>query len=215
MDRHFKVALFDLDGVVFDTEGQYTQFWFQQCKHYHPDKPGLENLVKGQTLVQIYDRYFSGMKKEQEQITRELNSFELNMDFPYIKGFVKFFNDLKSNGIKTAIITSSNRQKMLALYEKRPEFKAMFDAILTSEDFLKSKPDPDCYLEGARRLGEEIESCIVFEDSFNGLKAGRAAGMKVIGLATTNSIEEITPLADYVTQDFLNLDYKRVCDLFL
>ncbi len=134
MDRHFKVALFDLDGVVIDTEGQYTRFWQQQCKLYHPDKPGLEDLVKGQTLVQIYDRYFSSMKKEQEQITQELNSFELNMDFPYIKGFVKFLGDLKSNGVKTAIITSSNRQKMLALYEKRPEFKDMFDAILTSED---------------------------------------------------------------------------------
>ena len=51
-----KAALFDLDGVVFDTEPQYSVFWGSQCRLYHPEHPGLENEIKGMTLTEIYDR---------------------------------------------------------------------------------------------------------------------------------------------------------------
>ena len=54
----FKAALFDLDGVVFDTEPQYSVFWGGICRQYHPEHPGLEHEIKGQTLTQIYDRWF-------------------------------------------------------------------------------------------------------------------------------------------------------------
>ena len=91
---------------------------------------------------------------------------------------------------------------MQAVYDSRKEFKAMFDAILTSEDFERSKPDPDCYLKAASRLGVDISECMVFEDSFNGRKSGRAAGMYVVGLATTNSAESIAPYSDRVISDY-------------
>jgi beta-phosphoglucomutase-like phosphatase (HAD superfamily) len=94
---------------------------------------------------------------------------------------------------------------MESVYRQHPEFKDLFDAILTSEDFEYSKPHPDCYLKAAARFGALPEECIVFEDSFNGLKSGRAAGMTVIGLATTNPAEEITPLCDQVINDYLEL----------
>jgi HAD superfamily hydrolase (TIGR01509 family) len=94
---------------------------------------------------------------------------------------------------------------MKAVYAKHPEFKSLFDAILTSEDFERSKPDPDCYLKAAERFGVEPKNCVVFEDSFNGLKSGRAAGMYVIGLATTNAAEDIAPFCDKVIEDFNHL----------
>ena len=59
-ERDFKAALFDLDGVVFDTEPQYSVFWGMICREYHPEHPGLEHEIKGSTLTQIYDRWFSG-----------------------------------------------------------------------------------------------------------------------------------------------------------
>lgn len=55
-----KAALFDLDGVVFDTEPQYTVFWGTICKEYHPEEVGLEHRIKGQTLTQIFDTLFLG-----------------------------------------------------------------------------------------------------------------------------------------------------------
>jgi HAD superfamily hydrolase (TIGR01509 family) len=95
---------------------------------------------------------------------------------------------------------------MEAVYSKRPEFKQLFDAILTYEDFRESKPSPDCYLTAARRFGLQPDDCVVFEDSFNGLRSGRAAGMTVVGLATTNSEEDVAPLSDVVIKDYTNFN---------
>ena len=199
----FKAALFDLDGVVFNTEPQYTEFWGAQCREFHPEHPGLEHEIKGQTLVQIFDRHFSGdLAYSQEIITNRLNDFEQTMRFDYVEGFEDFVSRLRSRGVKTAVVTSSNIAKMQSVYQSRSEFRQMFDAILTSEDFERSKPDPDCYLKAAERLGAEIDECSVFEDSFNGLKSGRAAGMKVVGLATTNSAESIAPYSDVIISNY-------------
>ena len=206
-----KAALFDLDGVVFDTEPQYTEFWGAQCREFHPEHPGLEHEIKGQTLVQIFDRHFSGdLAYSQEIITNRLNDFEQTMRFDYVEGFEDFVSRLRSRGVKTAVVTSSNIAKMQSVYQSRSEFRQMFDAILTSEDFERSKPDPDCYLKAAERLGAEIDECIVFEDSFNGLKSGRAAGMKVVGLATTNSAESIAPYSDVVISNYKDFDPWQV-----
>ncbi len=199
-----KAALFDLDGVVFDTEPQYTIFWGEQCREFHPERPGLEHEIKGQTLVQIYDAWFSGdLADKQALITQRLNDYESRMEYRYVNGFVEFIAVLRKQGVKTAVVTSSNRPKMEAVYASHPEFRELFDVILTSEDFERSKPDPDCYLKAAQRLGVAIGNCVVFEDSFNGLKSGRAACMYVVGLATTNSKDAIRPLCDEVINDYV------------
>lgn len=200
-----KAALFDLDGVVFNTEPQYTIFWGEQCREFHPEHPGLEHEIKGQTLAQIYEAWFSGpLADKQVLITERLNQFEQQMTYDYVAGFEQYIRALRQQGVKTAVVTSSNRPKMHAVYARRPEFKTLFDAILTSEDFERSKPDPDCYLKAAARFGLKAEDCVVFEDSFNGLRSGRAAGMRVVGLATTNTADSIRPLCDMVISDYLN-----------
>jgi len=201
-----KAALFDLDGVVFNTEPQYSVFWGAQCREFHPEHPGLEHEIKGQTLVQIYDAWFSGeLADKQALITERLNQFEQQMDYQYVAGFEQYMRRLRQKGVKTAVVTSSNQAKMEAVYHHHPEFKSLFDAILTSEDFERSKPDPDCYLKAAERFGLGPEDCVVFEDSFNGLKSGRAAGMRVVGLATTNPAESIRPLCDEVIEDYIKI----------
>lgn len=198
-----KAALFDLDGVVFDTEPQYSIFWGAQCREFHPEHPGLEHEIKGQTLVQIYDAWFSGpLADKQALITERLNQYEQQMSYDYIAGFEQYIRAIREAGVRTAVVTSSNQVKMQAVYSSHPEFRSLFDAIMTSEDFERSKPDPDCYLKSAQRLGVDIADCVVFEDSFNGLKSGRAAGMFVVGLATTNPSEAIRPLCDIVIKDY-------------
>lgn len=212
-ERHIRAALFDLDGVVFDTEKQYSVFWGKQCRLYHPDKPGLEHMIKGQTLVQIFDKYFSDLKREQTEIMAQLDEFERDMKFEYVDGFIDFISDLRNCGVRTAVVTSSNKMKMNSVYSAHSEFRFLFDAILTSEDFEASKPDPDCYIKGAARFGVSRDECVVFEDSFNGLKAGRAAGMSVIGLATTNPATSIKSYSDYVISDFTGLTCQNLCNI--
>ena len=125
------------------------------------------------------------------------------MHYDYLAGFETYIAALRRQGVRTAVVTSSNQAKMQAVYASHPEFQGLFDAILTSEDFSASKPDPDCYLKAAARLGVDREYCVVFEDSFNGLKSGRAAGMYVVGLATTNPADAIRPLCDRVISDYV------------
>ena len=207
----FKAALFDLDGVVFDTEPQYTVFWGGICREYHPEHPGLEHEIKGQTLTQIYDRWFAGpLLAEQASITNRLNDYERQMNYDYISGFEDLISMLHSHQVKTAVVTSSNIPKMESVYRHQPGFMSLFDAILTSEDFERSKPEPDCYLKAAQRLGAESDECIVFEDSFNGLRAGRAARMVVVGMATTNGADAIQPFSDLQLKDYEGLTFERL-----
>ena len=197
-----KACLFDLDGVVFDTEPLYTLFWRNLDKRLRPNIDNFEHIIKGQTLVQIYDKYFAGEEKKQEEITAFVNEYEQNMSFNYITGFEDFVKDVRSKGIKTAVVTSSNLEKMQNVYNKHPEFKGYFDEMLTSEDFEESKPSPDCYFKAAARFGVSPKECIVFEDSFNGLRSGIASGARVIGLATTNSMAEIEPYTKEVISNY-------------
>lgn len=203
-------ALFDFDGVVVDTEPQYSIFWNEQGRKYHPELPEFGRMIKGQTLTQIYDRYFAGMEDVQREITEELNRFEQNMSFHYIPGVESFIKELRVRGVKTAIVTSSNQIKMSNAYKAHPELKESVDRILTAEMFTHSKPHPECFLLGAQVLGVAPGDCVVFEDSFHGLEAGNRAGMTVIGLATTNPEEEIRDKVNAVIQDFNGFDFEKM-----
>lgn len=195
------IALFDLDGVIMDTESQYSIFWNMMGKEYL----GLDDfgrIIKGQTLFQIFGKHLDGMANEQEEIVRRLDEYEMNMRYDYIPGACEFMTDLKARGIPMAIVTSSNEPKMKNVRKVHPELWKLADAVLTSEHFTRSKPDPECFLKGMEILGGESSETYVFEDSLHGINAGRAAGAKVIGLATTNPREVITPLCDIVIDDF-------------
>lgn len=201
-----KACLFDLDGVVFDTESLYTHFWEQIGKSYCPEITNFAQIIKGQTLFQIYDRFFPNDPNLQENITHKLNNYEHNMDYDYVDGFESFIKNIKQNRIKTAIVTSSNNAKMENVYRKRPEVKGYFNEILTSEDFDESKPSPDCYYKAAQRLGFSPKQCIVFEDSINGLKSGKAFGGRLIGLATTHSKEDLVTFTSEIISNYNNFN---------
>ena len=197
-----KAALFDLDGVILDTETQYSKFWGAQCQYYFPTQPGLENKIKGLTLNQIFATLFNDMKDEQQVIKQRLDMFEQQMTYDYIPGVEKFINSLRQQHIHTAIVTSSNVPKMSNVFHNHPELKQWFDQIITAEQIKQSKPDPECYLKAAQLLNVKPTQCVGFEDSINGLIAVRNAGMKTVGIATTNPSKTIKPLADIVIDNF-------------
>lgn len=202
MERILKAALFDLDGTLIDTEGQYSIFWNGIAKQYYPDIPDFANRIKGTTLAQIFETYFP-QKAVQAQLIAKLKELESSMDFTPYPGVVDFIAELKTEGIKTAIVTSSGRVKIQSFQAAYPEFVSMFDRILTAEDFSASKPDPDCYLKAAAALGCGIDECVVFEDAFTGLQAGMSSGMCTIGLPTTNSREAIEGKCHYILDSWV------------
>lgn len=91
--------LFDLDGVVFDTEGQYSEFWREMGVKYFSDSD-VGAGIKGQTLRQIFDVYFPGNTIVQEDIRKALNDFESRMEYPYVPGVERFLEELRTGGIR-------------------------------------------------------------------------------------------------------------------
>ncbi len=207
-----KVALFDLDGTLIDTEGQYTEIWGAIGRKYRPDVPDLAYAIKGTTLTQILDRYFPG-EDLQKKVVEELDEKEAGMNYDFYPGALDFIADLHINGVKCAIVTSSNKKKMESLAKKVPNFASLFDRILTSEDFSASKPHPDCYLKGAKVFDAELDECVVFEDAFTGLQAGMSAGIFTIGLATNNPREAIQEKCNYVLDNFEGVTYAKIKEI--
>lgn len=199
-------ALFDLDGVIVDTELEYTKFWDGQGALYRPEIKNFAAGIKGNTLAQVFDKFFADNPEAQAKITKELDAFERDMPYEYIEGILEFLEAIKRAGTNTAIVTSSNEKKMHSVFARRPELRGFFDDVITAERVKKSKPDPECYLLGASVFGADKTSGFVFEDSNAGLTAGKASGLNVIGLATTYPKEQIEKFCVKVIPNYKGLD---------
>lgn len=197
-----KAILFDCDGVLLDTESQYTEMWGSVGKELFPDVPDFALRVKGQTLASIKEQWLNNDDALVAQMQQLLDGLEVNMRYEYVAGAEDFVRECRAAGLKTALVTSSNARKMACVYAARPEFRTSFDTVIIAEDVVHSKPAPDGYLLAAKRFGLPPHECAVFEDSLNGLRAGRASGARVVGLSTTLPVTEIVPLADLVIPDF-------------
>ena len=192
-----KAALFDLGGVLIDSETLYTRFWENVGKVHKLPSPTFAYDIKGTTLDDILTTYFPEPEVRQS-VDRLLHKFENEIVYPVFPGALEFVDSLRGRGLKTVIVTSSDNKKMDFLFAQHPDFASHFDAIVTAADVTHSKPHPEPYLVGAAKAGADAKECLVFEDSFQGLESGRRAGCRVIGLSTTNSAEAIEGKADMV-----------------
>ena len=200
--------LFDLDGVLLDSEGQYSIFWDKMEKTFPTGVPDFASYIKGFHLTRILG-YFAD-DEIRNQVLNELLEFERNMKYEFFPGALAFVKMLRDAGIPMAIVTSSDRKKMQALYSQHPEFPTLFDQIITGDMVTKAKPDPECFLLGAQRIGVDIKNCIVFEDSRNGLIAARESGASVIGITTTLKPEDVIPLCDLTAAAVSELSLEQV-----
>ena len=203
-------ALFDLDGVIINTEPLYTGFWQEIGKEYFPDDESFAHKLKGQTLSNIFSLYFDGDEIAKKTIRQKLDNFEAQMDFPLVSGIENFLLQLKEAAIPAVVVTSSDRYKMESLKKKRPSLMDGFNRVFTAEDSQKSKPAPDCYISAAKSLGFCPCECCVFEDSVSGLKAARDSGAFVVGLTTSFPNEIVDEMSDMSIPNFLNLKISDI-----
>lgn len=211
-NKELKCAvLFDLDGVLLDSEGQYSIFWEQMDHEYPTGIQQFASFIKGFHLARILN-YFEN-EDVRQQVLNKLLEFERHMNYEFFPGALEFVKELRSAGIPMAIVTSSDHKKMQALYSQYPEFPTLFDKIVTGDMVTKAKPDPDCFLMGARQLGVDIKDCIVFEDSRNGLIAGRESGALVIGISTTLDRDTVGQLSDLTLNAVEELTIERMLEI--
>jgi haloacid dehalogenase superfamily, subfamily IA, variant 3 with third motif having DD or ED len=197
--------LFDFDGVITNTEPQYDLFFNEVGKRYGLGIDNFATYIKGVTLPNILERFFPDHSEEDKnKIAEETIEFEKQMDFSPIPGSLKFIEYAKNAGYKIGLVTSSQDFKMKIALEQL-NLTGVFDTEVTADRIVQGKPDPMCYLLGAKDLDSSPEECIVFEDAPMGIQAATGAGMKVIGLSTTVPADELKDNVFAVIPDFTNL----------
>ena len=204
-----EAALFDFDGVIVDTEPQYSVFWNLMGREYL-GIDGIEQRIKGQTLTHIFGKFFGNVPHKHAEINERLEAYEAQMTYDYIAGVEDFADDLRRHGVRMCIVTSSNDAKMASALRFHPDLEQRFGPLLTAEHFQRSKPDPQCFEMGMRLLGSYPRNTVIFEDSFNGLRAAMSTHATVVGLSTTNSRADIEPLCHFVVDDFRGLTYEKL-----
>ena len=189
--------LFDLDGVLIDSEREYSKIWAIINREYPTGVENLEQVIKGCTLEKILNDYFPD-KKLQQKVSTRLHYLENLMHYEYLPGAKEFIDELSSKNLKKALVTSSDNEKMNHLREEIPELMNSFDFIVTANLVTESKPSPQGYLLGAKKIGREIQKCVVFEDSLQGVMAGKNAGAYVVGIYGTLPAETLAPFSDMI-----------------
>lgn len=208
-----KVAvLFDLDGVLIDTESLYTVFWDKVDDLYPTGVENFSKVIKGNTLDRILATYYPN-KDIQKRIIDILKEYENDMKYVMFDGVIDFLTSLRDYGIPIAIVTSSNDAKMSHLFAQIPELATYPGVIITDKSVKHGKPDPECYLLAASKLGFTPDRCVVFEDSIAGIKAGIKAGAKVVALATTLSKDVLKAETNIVLDSIKDISVKNILDL--
>ncbi|MDE6207406.1 MAG: HAD family hydrolase [Muribaculaceae bacterium] len=207
-----KGILFDLDGVLLDTETIYTRIWNDIDRIYPTGVDNFAHAIKGNTLPRILSTYFPD-PEVQPKVVELLRESEESMDYPVFEGVMDFLDSLAAANVPAAIVTSSGDDKMERIGRSNSDFMSRFAALITDSCVTHSKPHPEPYLKGAEAIGVAPEDCIVFEDSFAGIEAGKAAGARVVALATTNSRESLEGRADALIDNFVGLSLSDILQM--
>ena len=197
---HGIAYLFDLDGVVIDTERKYTQIWDKINAAYPTGVDNFSSKIKGTNLESILTCYYPD-KSTCKKVERMLYDEEERMVYEYTPNAADFLTGLRQRGIPTALVTSSNEVKMNNLYAELPEIRNFFDVIVNGDMVRNSKPDPEGYLLAARTLHVAPRKCAVFEDSLQGVKAGHSVGAVVCGIRGTAPEELIKPYCSLIVDN--------------
>ncbi len=208
-----KVAtLFDLDGVLIDSETEYTKIWSEINRRYSSQYSDLAFRIKGMTLNNILETYFPD-KSLHEKIRQDLYELEGKMVYNWKPGAKELLEKLMDLGIPRVLVTSSDKKKMAHLESERPDLFPLLSDIITAERITRSKPDPEGYLLGAKLAGVDSPNCAVFEDSLQGVKAGKASGSYVIGVAGTLPPVTLKPYSERVIESLEEIDPQELISI--
>jgi beta-phosphoglucomutase len=194
---NYKAVLFDMDGVIVDSEPLHVAAFRATLKDYGHEltHEQYEQHFAGRTDEAGFKLYFDFIDETVElpvimdkkaKAYLELAADQL-VSYP---GVTEFIRDLTSHQVPLALVTGSLRAEA-EITLKAFGLTEVFRAIVAAEDILQSKPSPEGYLKGAKALGVKPADCIVIEDTPNGVKAAVAAGMRCLAVTTTHSKAEL------------------------
>jgi len=215
-----KTVIFDMDGVIVDTEPVHHYAYNQHFKKLNIEvTPEMYASFTGNSTKNIFERL-----KIQFNLAEEVNelietkrklfndAFDSKEDLYLLNGVEDLIKDLHSNGMQLVLASSSATVTINRIF-KRFGLHKYFTHIVSGEDFPKSKPHPAIFLKAAELANTLVENCIVIEDSTNGIMAAKAAGIYCIGYDSFHSKLQDYSLADVVITDFKELSYVKIKNL--
>ena len=200
--------LFDLDGVLVDTAQYHFLAWQRMAAelgiHFgEAENEQLKGVSRAESLNRILawgGKSLSDAEKQHWMTLKNDWYLELVRGMPaddYLPGAHEFLRASRAAGIKVALGSASKNAPLIL---ERLGWIPLFDALVDGNVVTASKPDPEVFLEGARRLGLKPEECVVFEDSEAGVEAAHRAGMKVVGIGhgldadlLVSGLDQLTP----------------------
>ena len=213
-----KGVIFNMDGLMFDTERLWDTFWEPACEALGVPMPADRAAfyasgrgLAGQYLLEHIREYFP-MIDPQKMLDKvwQVGDARFAQGVPCKPGLKELLATLEEKGIPR-IVASSSPRNMIEQNLQTTGTARYFHDVVCGADVQRSKPAPDIFLEAARRLGLDCRDCVVLEDSFNGVRAGHAAGaLTVMVPDLAQPDEEIRQLYDYCCHDL-----SEVRDLLL
>lgn len=207
---NFQAVLFDMDGVVVDNLPYHVDAWLLFCERKNIPLTReifyreLNGMNSKDTFEWFYKREMSRAEVEVLEEEKELIYREFYRE--HIKpapGLLEFLKRLRAQGVKTALATSAGPGNIDFIVDGLG-IREQFDAIIGGAEVQKGKPDPEIYLKAAELVGINPSDCWVIEDSLQGIAAGQAAGMRVVGISTSHTATELAH-TDVVRPDFVDL----------
>ena len=210
--RRVEAVVFDMDGVLVDTEHLWDEVREQLTEEWGGSyTPEAQRAMMGMSSPE-WSRYLHetvGLREPPEAINAEVVRRMLaryDEGLPVVDGAREAVGRLAERGLELAVASSANRQLIDSVL-RRLELERLFAVTVSSEEVARGKPAPDVYLEAARRLGVEPRRCVAVEDSASGIRAAHAAGMHVVAYPNRHYPpgDDVLALADVVLGGLENL----------
>jgi beta-phosphoglucomutase len=214
--------IFDMDGVLVNSNPYHRISWknFLLRKGYPYSEELFDEVISGRTgnttlrilmgdelTDQVVSEYIAEIDADFQDI---FGATEESVHFP---GLYEFLDEVRMAGFKTALATSAATGNV-TLSLKKLGLEDYFSVIIDINDVTRGKPDPEVYLASLARLGVSKARCLVIEDSKAGVQAALGAGLRVIGISTSHTREELLEEGvSMVIEDFTNLNIKELLDI--
>lgn len=202
--------IFDMDGVLIDSERQSNEGWLWAAGQLGVDMPmWLIDSFKGapaELCCKFFDDYYKGVIdywEAKELRTQHVYKIRETEGIPVKKGVKDIFEYIRNNGLKCAVATSTRRESAEKTLHEIGVWDYL-DAVVYGDEVEHGKPEPDIFLRAAKAIGVNPSEAVVVEDSINGIKAGYAADMRVVHIPDTIAIDDDIRKLTYMVCDDLN-----------